>query len=247
MSDLLTEVLVFDLVLAGAFGLFSGFIHGYTGFGGALVLAPLITILFGPVEAVALVAISTVMGSIRLFPKAMKIARWREMAPIAVSVLIATPIGTALLLTVDPGLARQIIGFVVIIFAVILMLGWRYRGPRGTAAGAFVGGYSGILGGFTSFSGPPLVMYFLSAPDPPEIQRASIVVAVAAAVIPMMIALGVGGAITGSTLLRACVVSSLYMVGAGVGERVFAILPARWFERVAQGVLVAAGLSVLIF
>lgn len=247
MGDLLAEVLVIDLAIAGLFGILSGFIHGYTGFGGALVLAPLLAILFGPVEAVALVAISTVMGSIRLFPQAMKIARWREMAPIAITVLIATPLGTALLLTIDPGLSRQIIGVVVILFAIILMFGWRYRGPRGTFAGAFVGAFSGVLGGYTSFSGPPLVMYFLSAPEPPEIQRASIVVAVAAAVVPMMLALGIGGAITGTTLLRALVVSSLYMAGAGMGERVFALLPARWFERAAQGVLVVAGASVLIF
>ena len=67
-----------DLAIAAVVAAFSGIIHGYTGFGAALVMAPLLSLLFGPVEAIAVMVISALLGSVHVYPGAARLALWRE-------------------------------------------------------------------------------------------------------------------------------------------------------------------------
>ena len=55
--DELTIANIFNVALAigAGVGLFNGMIHGYTGFGGALIIIPVLTFLYGPVEAIGMV------------------------------------------------------------------------------------------------------------------------------------------------------------------------------------------------
>lgn len=247
MLDILANLSASTLSLAGAIAIFSGLVHGYTGFGGALVMVPLVTLLFGPVEAVALMTIAVFLGSSYLIKSALRKADWHELWPVIIAGIIGMPLGAALLLAIDPGLSKKLIGVVVLMFAAVMMTGWRYRGPRNRYTGTFVGGLSGWLGGFVGYSGPPLVLYFLGAPARVEVQRANIVIAIAITVPALVISLAVGGAISGTTLTRSLVTATLYVTGAWLGERVFDWVPKTWFQRGAIAVLVAAGLSVLIF
>ena len=52
-----------DLLVAALIAIFSGVIHGYTGFGAALFMVPLFSLLFGPVSAIAIASIVALFGS----------------------------------------------------------------------------------------------------------------------------------------------------------------------------------------
>lgn len=247
MTEYLTDILTMQLAQAAVIALFGGIIHGYTGFGGALFMVPLVALIFGPVEAVALMAIAVFAGSAYLYRAAMRDADWHELVPLGIAVVIATPIGALALLIIEPEIVKRLMGAVVLLFAGVMLVGWRYRGPRNTGAGLVAGGCSGLLGGFVGFSGPPLVLYFLSAPAPVETQRANLVISVAIIVPILLIALAIGGALSGSTLGRSVVVAALYASGAWLGERLFNWAPKVWFQRAAIAVLAGAGVSALIF
>ena len=80
MEQFFTEILDRDLVL----GMFVGFsattIQGYAGFGGGLIFVPLMTILFGPIEGIAVAALAGFTGQLQLLPNAIRNATRQEVA-----------------------------------------------------------------------------------------------------------------------------------------------------------------------
>ena len=95
--------------------------------------------------------------------------------------------------------------------------------------------------------GPPLALYFLSAPQPVEVQRANIVVAVAVVIAVVLASLFFAGSLTAETLLRAVILIPAYVFGTWSGSRLFTIAPKEYFRRVALWLLLATGVGVVIF
>ena len=77
--DDLTIANFFTVALATGFGvaMINGLIHGYTGFGGALLTVPVLTFLYGPVEAIGMVGIISLIGATQLVRETAGQAQWR--------------------------------------------------------------------------------------------------------------------------------------------------------------------------
>jgi uncharacterized membrane protein YfcA len=88
---------------------FSGIIRGYTGFGSALLTVPALAILFGPVQAVAIEILIEIPVSIGLLPKAMKSFEKKTVLPILLTFVIFVPLGTFLLILIDPNIVKIVI------------------------------------------------------------------------------------------------------------------------------------------
>jgi len=139
MTEILTQLLTLNFALGALIVFFGGLIHGYTGFGAGLLIVPLFSLLFGPVEAIAITTIVALFGSAQLYRGAARHANWRELLPILVAVVLFTPVGTHLLFNMDPDLVRRATGGFVLVIALILMSGWIYRGTRGIGPSAMAG------------------------------------------------------------------------------------------------------------
>tara|TARA_B100000315_G_C14457331_1_gene532051 strand:+ start:163 stop:900 length:738 start_codon:yes stop_codon:yes gene_type:complete len=243
VSSIFEGALSYGLAIA----VISGLIHGYTGFGSALVMVPLLTFLFGPVEAVAIVTIIIFLGSVQLYPSAIRGASWRELIPIFVGFAILTPLGAILLINLDPLLIRRAMGAFIIVFAFVLISGWVYRGPRGIIPSALVGALAGWISGSSGVGGPPIALYYLASPHPVEVQRANIVVTVAVLIIVTLISVAVGGGVTIETVLRAIILTPAYVFGIWSGAKLFAMAPKTYFKRIALWLLVVTGTSAVLF
>ena len=66
MIELFQSILTIDLLGAVGIGLLGGLMHGYTGWGGAMVMMPLMSVLYGPVYALAIILIGGIMVSVQL-------------------------------------------------------------------------------------------------------------------------------------------------------------------------------------
>jgi len=238
-----------DVALVSALGIavLNGLIQGYTGFGGALLMVPLLSVLYGPVEAIAMVGIAILCGSAQLYPMVARQAVWRELFPVFAGLVIFVPIGTYLLFHLDPDLVRRSMGGFILVFAVILMSGKVYRGPRGILPSALVGALAGCITGASGVGGPPIALYYLASPHPPEIQRATIFIGVSFMTIAVLIALVVGGGFTTDIVLRGLYLTPAYVIGVWVGARLFAAVPKSYFRHVALWLLVVTGFAVLVF
>ena len=235
-----------DLAWAFAIATLAGLVLGFTGFGAALVMMPLMAILYGPVEALGLMGISTFLASLPIGWTAAKQTNWPEVGPMVIALMIAVPIGMIFLFYFDPVIIKRVIGVSVISATIILYMGWVYRGPRNEVMGAISGGLCGWLTGFSGIGGPPAVVYIIASDDSAAVQRAGIV----------MISVTVMGALLGSliwndvltteTVVRGILLTPIQVFGAKIGEKLFHLAPERLFRLVALWTLLFAGIAVMV-
>jgi uncharacterized membrane protein YfcA len=229
---------------AGA-ALAGGVLMGFTGFGSTLTMVPLITLVWGPTEAVAIAIFISIVGTAQLYPGAIRIADWPDLWPAAVGALIGAPLGAIMLLTGDPEVTRRIMGGAVIAVAAIMMRGWLYRGPRNSGVSGGFGLFGGFISGYFGIGAPAVTMYYLSAERTAAVQRANIVLVLLAFSVVTISSLAIGGGVGARTLTRAVALLPVYMGGIWVGDRLFRIASDAIYRRVALWLLVAMGITVM--
>ena len=91
LLDNRTEMLVAVLVT-----LVGGMIRGFSGFGPALVMAPTLSFLIGPMQAIAMIILVNLSATMLQLPGVFHKVQWREMIPLGVAKSLTIPIGTYL-------------------------------------------------------------------------------------------------------------------------------------------------------
>lgn len=201
--------------------LFAGVVRGVTGFGGAMVMAPPLSLVLGPVKAVVVSLALETVGAFVTFPKALPQVNWRVMGYLTIPACFTVGIGGYLLLTLDPAIARRVISGLVVIFSLGLLSGVRYSGaPRPTTSIA-LGSLVGVLLGASSVGAPPVILYLLSGPDPTRITRANLTFFVTAISVIGLTMLAIAGAITAEFAAYAGSLAIPFMAGAWAGGLLF--------------------------
>lgn len=246
MLESFFAVLTPDLFGVVAISFVGGLMFGYTGWGAAMIIMPLLTFLYGPIEALAIVIFGAALVTAQLFPSAARKADWRSLRPLLAAVVIGVPIGSFMLFFFDPTLVRRVIGVFTIGASLLLMSGWLYSGPRGLVPGAIAGGVAGVISGFVGLGGPALVIYLLSSDEKAAVQRANILIVMTLIVIVIIVSLLVGGGITLQSIYRGLVSGPFQWAGGGVGAWAFAKVPSDIFKKLSLGALLILGLTVVI-
>jgi uncharacterized protein len=210
------------LALAAVVAALAGVIRGITGFGGAMVMSPPFALLLGPLVAVPVVLLLEGIAAMPMLVQLRREVRWRVLGPIVAAAYVAMPIGTWILVTADPLLMRKAIAAVVIVFSLVLLLGWRYSGRQRLATSLGLGAVSGTMLGATSLGGPPVILYLLAGPDPIETTRANLTYYLGALCLAGLALLWLNGVLGVSGLLLAALLAPGYYVGMVAGIRLFA-------------------------
>ena len=247
MVLMLFEILDLTLIFCLLVALAASAMTAFAGFGGALVMVPLLTLMLGPVQAVALTGLCSLIGLVHVVPGLMKLVRWSEVLPVALGLLIAVTVASHFLVTTSPETIRLWMGVFILLAAAILMSDLKYKGPRGTVPSMAVGAVTGgIMGGAGVPAGPVLVIYYLAAPDTAAVQRANIMISVWLLLSIMMVNLAFHDAIETTTFLRAAFTVPASILGAFLGKYLFSKAPVTWFAKVSPWLLFAIGASMLI-
>ncbi|MDA0262043.1 MAG: TSUP family transporter, partial [Proteobacteria bacterium] len=77
------DILGWDLLIAALIATIAGLTKGYAGFGGGMIMAPLLAFIYGPAQAVAMIMVLEFLASIQLFPRAVRLTEWRLIGPLA--------------------------------------------------------------------------------------------------------------------------------------------------------------------
>ena len=241
MIETFNIVLTTDLIWAMVATFAGGLMLGYTGWGGAMVSMPFLTILYGPVEALVIMIIGAVLLTSHLFPAAARQADWKRMTPMLIAMAICVPIGSLLLFSLEPQLIRRIIGWLIVGASLLILSGWRYQGPQGAGASATTGVISGLINGFVGLGGPPLVIYMIALDQPAAIQRANILVFMAITSILVLGSTFVGGGVTMETGVLGALAAPFQLVGGWLGARLFLKLPDELFKKFSLVALILLG------
>src|SRR5690606_12916793 len=112
----------------------AGAVRGFSGFGSALIYVPLVAAIYEPRIAAVTLLLIDLVSSLPFTIPAFKRCNWREVAPVGVATALTVPLGTMILLLVDPVILRWVISVLVVGLLAVLMSGWRYHGAPHLAA-----------------------------------------------------------------------------------------------------------------
>ena len=241
MLETFIAVLTTDLIWAMVITFAGGLMLGYTGWGGAMVSMPFLTILYGPVEALVIMIIGALLVTAYLFPTAARIADWRRMTPILIAMAVCVPIGSLLLFALEPNLIRRIIGWLIVGASILILSGWRYSGPQGAGASATTGAISGLINGFVGLGGPPLVIYMLALKLSAAVQRANALVFMAITSALVLGSTFVGGGVTLENSFLGVLTAPFQIAGGWLGARLFLKLPVELFKKFSLVALIVLG------
>lgn len=245
-DNALALLLTRETALAALATLLAGVMRGYAGFGTAITLAPIYSLLWGPRLGVPTMLVMEALIAGSLVPGVWRVWNRRVTLPMAGAACLALPFGTVLLAATEPQLLRRAIGGLVLGFAILLSAGWRYRGARPLPLNLGVGVVSGLLKGATGMSGPPVILYLLSGAEAAREHRANLIVffgIVSLAAIPPLVWYGLLNVTV--VVLTAAMMLPL-LGGLRVGIKLFGRLPEAWFRRIAYLFVGSVGLVALL-
>ena len=96
------EISLLEGFLLVGVSFFAGIMRGYSGFGSALTVVPVIAYVYGPQLAVPAVVAIHLVTSIQLTPSALRDAEWGRVGPLSIAGRLAVPVGAWLRVTPDP-------------------------------------------------------------------------------------------------------------------------------------------------
>ena len=247
MLDISINLLSFELIMAFLCLLFCAIVQGYSGFGGGLMIVPLMALLFGPVTGIALVAIPFFFGMLFIVPRALAQVNWREVIPLITISSIAIIIGQIFLLSADPKNLKITMGIFIVCFAILFLCNWKYTGKRNFLTRGLIGATAGgITGTFGIPGGPVAVMYYLSAPIEPSVQRANIIITGFSNTIVFLGGFIFHGVYNTVLITESGILVPAFVIGSILGQYLFKIAPAKWFGKVTSIMLLMIGVVIIV-
>ena len=220
--------------------------RGFSGFGSVMLTAPLLAMLYGPVQMVVIVMVMEICISLSLVGGAVRHTDWRFVGPLSLAAALAMPLGSLLLTWAPPDLLIRGIAAVVLAFVLLLWSGWRYNGPKRLGITLTLGGISGAMIGATSMGGPPVLAYMLAGRDAARVNRANIIAyftVLEGFLLLVMLArelIGLDG------LIRGALLTPGFILAGYLGARGFRASGERLYRRVALLTLTAISLFGLL-
>lgn len=239
------ELTTIETVLVAGTAFFAGLMRGFSGFGAALTIAPVLALAVGPRAAIPAILIVMLTTSIQLAPKAWTSANWPTVIPLSIGGAIGIPIGAWLLVVVDQEIIRRSISITVVFFAILMLIGWRYKGGIGPAVSAFAGGLGGLISGAAAAGGPAVIMFLLAGPESAARNRAAIILYFIFTQAVALVVYGIGGLMTWKILWIALPMIPTISLGTWLGEKMFGRASDRLYRRIALAFLLLIGLSTL--
>jgi uncharacterized membrane protein YfcA len=234
------------LILAVAIAFVAGIVRGITGFGGAMVMSPPLALLLGPRVAVPVVLLLESVVAAPMLVQTRHLVNWRMIGAILVAACACVPIGVLILSATDPRIIRRAIAITVIVFAALLLRGWRYAGRPRLATSVGLGAVSGGMLGATSIGGPPVILYLLSGPDPIETTRANLTLYVTVTSLVGIFLLWWKGIFDADGWRAALWLAPAYYIGLLAGVRLFPRFSDTRFRQLTLVLLIGVSAGILL-
>jgi len=219
-----------------------------TAFGFALVMVPILTIVW---EVKPAVVTSTLLSTAAMVPLMYEV-RSRVQAPTLVPLLAGSlagiPAGLIVLKRIDADLLQVLIALMVVVACLTL-----FRSPRTSVVrphlvtALFAGGLSGALRSATSMSGPPIVLYALSSfGDEMERFRANVLGVLLPSSLVTIAGLAIARMIDGDVLLACLIAAPTMLAGTLMGTWLRRRVSQELFRPLVLLVLAGSSAVVLV-
>ncbi|WP_165235776.1 sulfite exporter TauE/SafE family protein [Aquisphaera insulae] len=237
------------MILRWAVLLFCGWlaatVSGAAGFGGALLLLPVLAHVVGGKAAVPILTVAQLLGNLSRAGFGWRDIRWRPALLFSLGAVPASLLGSWLFVSMPSAWVLRAIG--VLLLGVVALrhtsVGTREVPERLLApAGAGVGLVSAVAGS----AGPLGAAVFLGLKLGPQAYVASEAVTAVLMHLTKSLAYGRLAALSPGDLLRGLLLGGSLVLGSWTGRTLLARLPERGFSLLVEGLLVVSALSLLL-
>ena len=227
-----------SVLLAGAVG-------GLTGFGFNLVATPPLIMVMPTKAAVAVLGwVSAIQSALMLW----RLRKWTELRrvwPMILAGVAGIPVGTALLLLLDVDSLKMIIGGTSALAALTMLLGFDRPVGEGKVEVGAVGFASGVIGGTTGLSGPPVVLFLANQGTEKQAFRGNLSAHFTTLGLFRLLTYSAGGLFTTETVRLAAILLPAALLGTWAGMRLAPKVDEALFRRLTLLTLVLTSLLVV--
>lgn len=226
-------------------GIVAGMLSGVAGTGSSLMLMPVLVILYGPQQAVPIMAIAAIMGNLGKVLSWWREVDWRACGAYCLTAVPAAMLGVRTLLVLPPRVVELALG--VFFIAMVPVRRWLSRRALriGLPQLALIGAPVGFLTGIVVSTGPITVPVFIGY----GLVKGAFLATEAAgslAVYGAKVAMfGWSGALPVQVVVDGLIAGGSVMAGTFGVRRVVARMSPQAFRLVVDGMMLASGLSLL--
>jgi hypothetical protein len=236
-------MLIYLLLFVGAF--VAAAISGAAGFGGALLLLPLLTRAVGPTLAVPLLTLAQTIGNLSRVAFGFRAIRWRSVGYFLLGAVPLSVVGALSFVALPATLVTRLIGVAIIVFVALRAFNRLHvtPGPRTLIVG---GGVVGALSGLIGSAGPLGAAVFLSLNLPAVAYIASEAATATVMHIVKIIVYQRYIRLDRSTWLLGLFVGSAMIAGTAASKRVIQRMSPARFRRFVEALLLVIALQMIV-
>ncbi len=240
MPDLLT------ILTLGSAALIGFTIAGVAGFGGGAVILPALVLTLGPRDAIPILSVAQWVASIVRFWMYRKEVDWPLIRWFAIGAVPIAVLASLLFVVTPTALFIRALGAGLLLLVAYPYTPWGKRAVIGLRGFPLVGAATSFFSGFLGIGGPVPAPFVLAYG---LVGSAYVGTMGFCTLITQSLKLVVFG---GSVLLNTRTVAiglglgALSWVGARLGRRLLTRLPAQWFTRLVECLLLASGILFLV-
>lgn len=234
-----------DLAFVLAIGLVAGTLSGIVGFGASIMLMPVLVIAYGPLAAVPIMAVASIMANLSRVLVWWREVDWRACAAYSVTGIPAAALGARTLLVLPPRVVEVALGA----FFIAMIPVRRWLAARALTAHrwhlAVAGLFIGFLTGIVVTTGPISVPAFLAY----GLVKGAFLATEAAGSLGIYVAKSVVfrsfGALPWEAIAKGLVIGSSLMAGSYLAKRFVLKMPAERFRLLMDALMLMSGLAML--
>ena len=168
------ELDLVEFIFLASVILLASFVRGFSGFGFSASSVSLLSFIIPPKEIVPIILLLEIVASFFMIPSIWNKINWKFVTYLMVGVVFGTPLGVSLLANLEPKIMHLVISLTVLIFAYLLLKGYKNEKLNHNVSKFFVGGVAGTVNGFGTLAGLPIALYLLIIAAEPAVIRASL-------------------------------------------------------------------------
>jgi len=237
----MTTNIYFHLII-----LIAGFTQGFTGFGSALIMLPLLTMLTGVKTVVPLVVLLGTCINAILFFQVHRHIEWKRVRILLVAAAPGIFCGVYILKTMSTGFLELLISVLLVAFPSYLM---SKDVPKQEIAAGWawpVGFLSGVLGGSINAGGPPVIIYTAMQPWGKLPIKSTLVGFFLVTSMVIGAVQAAGGLMTGKVLTLFATGLPALVTGVLVGSYLFNRVDSGAYKKVLNVLLILLGVFMLV-
>lgn len=232
-------------IILAIVGLIAGLLSGSVGFGGGMILLPVITYFYGIEVAVPVSTIAQLISNLSRVGMGFKYIEWKVVGRFLILAVPFTALGAFGFAKVPKVPMTIILCSFLIVFAIIKLIG-KMKLPKNPAAMIVGGGVTGLVNGLLGISGPLSSAVFLTFDLASVAYIASEATTAAIMHIIKAIVYGKLNLLSTEILLSGLFIGCAMMLGNFISMHYVGKVNKKVYQKIVAGVMIAVSLWMII-